>query len=185
MLHSRASLLLHSKCNSLHLPTPSSQSIPLGNHKSVLHVCESVSVLWLGSSVPYFRCHIELLWHGICLSHSDFLHLVWESLVASMLPRMALFHSFSWLSSIPLWSLRKHLPFFSVFSFIQTAPERLVASPTVPWKLGSLLGGCWVKRYHQAKQRKRDLFLAVSKRDTGELSQSSVSPNSKPGEVLN
>ena len=29
MLHSRASLLTHSKCNGLHLPTPNSQSIPL------------------------------------------------------------------------------------------------------------------------------------------------------------
>ena len=36
------------KCNRSHLPTPNSQSIPLpphplGNHKSVLYVCESVS----------------------------------------------------------------------------------------------------------------------------------------------
>ena len=44
-------LIIHSKCNSLHLPTPNSQSIPLplplplDNHQSVLYVCESVSVL--------------------------------------------------------------------------------------------------------------------------------------------
>ena len=49
-------LLTHFKCNSLFLPTPiacmyQSQSIPLppflplGNHKSVLYVCESVPVL--------------------------------------------------------------------------------------------------------------------------------------------
>ena len=44
-------LFFHSKCNGFHLLTPKSQfvplppSTPLGNHKSVLHVCESVSVL--------------------------------------------------------------------------------------------------------------------------------------------
>ena len=42
-------LLIHSKCNSLRLLTPNSQSIPfpspLGNHTSFLHVCRSVSVL--------------------------------------------------------------------------------------------------------------------------------------------
>ena len=51
VLYSRTLLFIHSKCNRLHLPTPNSQSIPLphllplGNHKSVLCVCESVSVL--------------------------------------------------------------------------------------------------------------------------------------------
>ena len=49
VLYSRTSLLIHSKCNGLHLPTPNFQSIPLlphlGNHKSVLYVCESVFVL--------------------------------------------------------------------------------------------------------------------------------------------
>ena len=49
-LYSRTSLLTHSKCNSLHLPTPNSPSIPfsplsLWNHKSVLHVSVSASVL--------------------------------------------------------------------------------------------------------------------------------------------
>ena len=48
VLYSRISLFIHSKCNSLHLLTPNSQSIPLppphlGNHKSVLYVCEFVS----------------------------------------------------------------------------------------------------------------------------------------------
>ena len=33
-------------------------SLPLGNHKCVLHGCESASVLWIGSSVPYYRFHI-------------------------------------------------------------------------------------------------------------------------------
>ena len=66
VLYSRTSLLIHSKTNSLHLPTPNSQSLPLptlshthiGNHKCALHVCEPVSVLQIGSPVPYFRFHI-------------------------------------------------------------------------------------------------------------------------------
>ena len=45
------SFLIHSKCKSLQQPTPNSQFTPLppytllGNHKSVLYVCEAVSVL--------------------------------------------------------------------------------------------------------------------------------------------
>ena len=39
----------------------------------------------------------------ICLSLSDLLHLAWSSLAPSMLLQMALFHSFSWLSNIPLY----------------------------------------------------------------------------------
>ena len=59
VLFHRISLFIHSKCNSLRLSTPNSQSFPFpplspGNHKSVLHVCESVSVLQIGSFVPYF-----------------------------------------------------------------------------------------------------------------------------------
>ena len=51
VLHSRTSLLIHSKWNSLHLLTPNTPFIPtppllpLGIHNSALHVCESVSVL--------------------------------------------------------------------------------------------------------------------------------------------
>ena len=60
LLCSRISLLKHSKCNSLHLLTPNSQSLPLlslplGNHKSVLHVCEFVSFLQIGSFMLYIR----------------------------------------------------------------------------------------------------------------------------------
>ena len=53
----------------MHLLTPNSQSIPLlslplGNHKSALHVHESVSVLQIGSSVPYFRFHVSaIIWY--------------------------------------------------------------------------------------------------------------------------
>ena len=62
--YSRILLFIHSRCNSLHLLTTKSQSIPLphplplGNHKSDVYVCESVTLLQIGSFVPYFRFHI-------------------------------------------------------------------------------------------------------------------------------
>ena len=51
VLYSRTSLLIHSKCNSLHLPTPNSLFIPLPlpylplatNQKLIFYACESVS----------------------------------------------------------------------------------------------------------------------------------------------
>ena len=51
-LNSRNLLFIHYKCNSLHLLIPNSQSIPLptlllGNHKSVVCVCESISLLYM------------------------------------------------------------------------------------------------------------------------------------------
>ena len=51
VLYIRTLLFVHSTCNSLHLLIPNSQSIhfppllPLGNHKSLLYVCEPLSVL--------------------------------------------------------------------------------------------------------------------------------------------
>ena len=58
VLYSRISLLIHPKSSSLHLLTPNSQSLlPLVN-KSILYVYESVSVLQIGSFVPYFRFYI-------------------------------------------------------------------------------------------------------------------------------
>ena len=41
--------------------------------------------------------------YDTCLSFSGWLHLVWSSLGPSVLLHMALFHSFSWLSNIPLY----------------------------------------------------------------------------------
>ena len=47
VLYSRTSLLIHSKCNTLHLLTQNSGSTPPpGNPKSVHHVCESGEVLY-------------------------------------------------------------------------------------------------------------------------------------------
>ena len=51
VLYFKILLFIHSKCTSLRLPTPNSQSISLpaphllGNHKLVLYVYESVPVL--------------------------------------------------------------------------------------------------------------------------------------------
>ena len=43
-------------------PTQShSLSLQLSNHKSLLHVCESVFVLQIGSFVPYFSFHIKVI----------------------------------------------------------------------------------------------------------------------------
>ena len=61
MLCSRTLLFIHSKHNGLHLPTPDSRFTPLhppvllGNHRSVLYVGESVSVLEIGSLPSCFR----------------------------------------------------------------------------------------------------------------------------------
>ena len=56
---------------------------------------------------------------------------------------------------------------------------------TVTQKLDSPLGGCRAKRDNQAKiRRRKDLFLAARKENTRGLSQSSVSPSRKIGEVL-
>ena len=79
VLYSRTSLLIYSNCNSQHLLTLNSQSIPLLppftlETKYFLYVCESVPVLKIGSFVPYFRFHVYVISYGICLSLSDLLH---------------------------------------------------------------------------------------------------------------
>ena len=64
MLYSRTLLSIHPMYNSLHLLTPKSHSmtptpfLSLGNHKSVLYVCESVSVLEINAFVSHFRLHM-------------------------------------------------------------------------------------------------------------------------------
>ena len=107
VLYIRTLLFIHSKWKSLHIHTtsnhPSPSPPPLGSHKSVFYVYESVSVLQINSFVSYFRFHIWVKSYDICLSLSDLLHLVWQFLGPSMLHQMALLHSFLWLSSIPLY----------------------------------------------------------------------------------
>ena len=59
-------VVIHSIYNSLHLVTPTSQSIPalvpsFLPTQSVLCVCESVSISWIGAFVSYFRFHIQVI----------------------------------------------------------------------------------------------------------------------------
>ena len=69
------------------------------------------SVLQINSFVSYFRFHTQVISYGICLSLFDLRHLVWSSLGPSMLLQMALFHSFLWLSNIPLDIYTHHIFF--------------------------------------------------------------------------
>ena len=63
---------------------PRLQSTPphphLGKRRSVLCVCESVSVLQTSSFLSYFRFHIYMISYGICFSLSNLLLLVRQSL---------------------------------------------------------------------------------------------------------
>ena len=108
MLHSRISLLIHSKGNSLHLLTPDSQSIPLPppllpprQSASLFSKCMS-SFRWKGSFGLYMRLLIWVMSYGSRPSLSDFLHSGWEGLVPPMLLQMALGCSVLWRRSIPL-----------------------------------------------------------------------------------
>ena len=59
-------------CTGLHLLAPSFQSFPppapltLGNHKPVLCVYESVSILYMCPFVSYFRFHMQVISYGFC-----------------------------------------------------------------------------------------------------------------------
>ena len=51
----------------------------------------------------FSRFHIYVLIYDICFSLSDLLHSVWQSLDPSTSLQMTQFHSFLWLSNIPLY----------------------------------------------------------------------------------
>ena len=80
---------------------------PLGVHTFFLYVCVSISALQTSSSVPFSTFHIYALIYGICFSLSDLLHSVWQSLDASTYLQLTQFHSFLWLSNIPLYICTK------------------------------------------------------------------------------
>ena len=80
--------------NNLHMLISSSHSILPPRQSQVCFVCESVSVWQICSFVSYFRFHREVVSYGICLSLSDLLHLVSQSLGPFELLQVALFHSF-------------------------------------------------------------------------------------------
>ena len=82
---------------------PPPPAFPPGVHTFGLYICVSISALQTGSSVPYSRFHIYALIYDICFSLSDLLHSVWQSLGSSTSLQMTQFHSFLWLSNIPLY----------------------------------------------------------------------------------
>ena len=51
----------------------------------------------------FSRFHIYALLYDTCFSLSDLLHSVWQSLDPSMSVQMTQFHSFLWLSNVPLY----------------------------------------------------------------------------------
>ena len=51
----------------------------------------------------FSRFHIHALIYDICFSLSDLLHSVWHSLDPSTTQQMTQFHSFLWLSNVPLY----------------------------------------------------------------------------------
>ena len=91
------------------LPVP----ITLGNHKSALYDCKSASALQISSFVPYFRFHMSVISHNVCLSLSYLLSMITSGCTHAAANGIILL--FLWLSSIPLYihtvsSLSVHLP---------------------------------------------------------------------------
>ena len=82
------------------LSTPTSL---LGVHRFVLYICVSISACKLVHLYHFCRFHIYALIYNICFSLSDLLHSVGQSLGPSTCLQMTQFHSFLWLSNIPLY----------------------------------------------------------------------------------
>ena len=126
-------LFIHSISNSLHRLIPSSQSFPLPCSPQANTGLFSMSVsLFLFHSYTglYHILDFTFKWYDSCLSLSDLLCLVWDSLSPSVLLQMALFHSFyGWVvfhciceqhllySFICQWTLGC----FHVFAFVNSA----------------------------------------------------------------
>ena len=114
-LYSRSLLLIYFVHISVYMSIPTSQFIlpPLPPHHH--HFPPLVSIRLFSTSVSLFlpcklvhlyhfsRFHIYKLIYGICFSLSDLLHSVWQSLGPFTSLRMTQFHSFLWLSNIPLY----------------------------------------------------------------------------------
>ena len=88
VVYSWTLLFIHIIYNSLHLLILNSQYFPplallLSNHKSILCMCESVSVFFVSCLASTYKWHymVFVMLYGIgfslCLSLSDLFHLVW------------------------------------------------------------------------------------------------------------
>ena len=62
----------------------------------------SLFLLWKWHLYHFSRFHIYVLIYSTCFSLSDLLHSVWHTLGPSVSLQMTQFHSFLWLSNIPL-----------------------------------------------------------------------------------
>ena len=72
--------------------------------KSILYICVFIPVLTLWSWESFFLSfHTYVLACGICLSLSDLLHSIWQTLCPSTSLQISQFRSILWLSNIPLY----------------------------------------------------------------------------------
>ena len=129
-LYSRFLLVIHFIHISVYVSIPISQFIT----HTPCHFPPLVSIHLFSTSVSlllpckpvhlyhFSRFHIYALIYNICLSLSDLLHSVWQSLDPSTSLQVTQFRSFLWLSNIPLYicttsSISIHLkllPFFPI-----------------------------------------------------------------------
>ena len=93
---------IHSVYNSLHLLIPNSHSvpppspIPLGNHRSVFYVYDSISVSQTGSFVPYFRLHTYVVSYTIYFSLGRCLFILLENLQPLLLFTVNMLSEIPW-----------------------------------------------------------------------------------------
>uniref|UniRef100_A0A8D1TNA9 Transmembrane protein 116 n=1 Tax=Sus scrofa TaxID=9823 RepID=A0A8D1TNA9_PIG len=97
--------------NPSHFP----QSVPCGNYK-FFKVYKSVSILKISSFVSFFLDSTYKWYHDVCLSQSDLISLSGIIFRYIHVATNGLFHSFLWLSNIPLciWNL---YPFLCLWTF--------------------------------------------------------------------
>ena len=76
---------------------------PFGVHTFVLYICVSISALQTSSSVPFFSVPHTCVNLRYLLFSFWLIHSVWQSLNPAMSQQMTQFHSFLWLSNIPLY----------------------------------------------------------------------------------
>ena len=103
-------LAIYLTFGSVYMSMPLSHFIPAYPSHSPCPQVHSLCLRLYSCPVPRFfrtfffsRFHIYVLAYGICFSLSDLLHSVGQTLGPSMLLQMALFRSFLWLTSSPLY----------------------------------------------------------------------------------